>query len=307
MRLGKQPSILNVEAAPRGLYAVRPIGADVFHANQYQTLVVQTWQLLHPWLARAAEILRDAPPTTPEAIAHALGDQQDHLTRSSTTRPCTPPATSATGRSRPRLRSAATLIARGKSAQEGRARHGRAERSVCLSYCEILTSLAIEPARRAAIPASPPTCSFGRPSQLRRQPDAQTSFIIAAPADAACAPSGREVLNCSIALARACGLVMPTSFMKESCAHLGEPACLRSTHQNWTSVLRRATLQPREYSPELLHLLVGGREPAPPLHARVRSALPSGLAAVPPSTSPASTFARSCCTSGRRRSTSGAC
>ena len=81
MRLGKQPSILNVEAAPRGLYAVRPIGADVFfHANQYQTLVVpQTYgnSSIHR-LARAAEILRDAPPTTPEAIAHALGDQQDH-------------------------------------------------------------------------------------------------------------------------------------------------------------------------------------------------------------------------------------
>ena len=60
---------------------MRPIGADVFfHANQYQTLVVpQTYgnSSIHR-LARAAEILRDAPPTTPEAIAHALGDQQDH-------------------------------------------------------------------------------------------------------------------------------------------------------------------------------------------------------------------------------------
>jgi hypothetical protein len=80
MRLGgESPAVLNLEAAPRGLYAARPIGATTFfHANQYETLSVpQTYgnSSTHR-IARAAQMA--PPPSTAAAIAHALGDQQDH-------------------------------------------------------------------------------------------------------------------------------------------------------------------------------------------------------------------------------------
>ena len=73
----RRAAIINIEVAPRGMYAVRPIGAEpFFHANQYQTLVLP--QIIgnssaHR-LARAAEL---PPPKTLNGILHTLGDQHD--------------------------------------------------------------------------------------------------------------------------------------------------------------------------------------------------------------------------------------
>ena len=79
MKLGASPAILNLEAAPRGLYAARPIGAQTFfHANQYETLnIPQSYgnSSVHR-IARVKQMV--PPPDTPAAFAHALGDQQDH-------------------------------------------------------------------------------------------------------------------------------------------------------------------------------------------------------------------------------------
>lgn len=75
--LGSAAQIVNVEVAPRGLYAVRPIRAPFFHANQYQTLRVPMIvgnSSLHR-LARAAQL---PPPKSNADILHSLGDQADH-------------------------------------------------------------------------------------------------------------------------------------------------------------------------------------------------------------------------------------
>ena len=80
MRLGKQPSILNVEAAPRGLYAVRPSAptSSFMQISTRRSSCRRRTATRDPSAGASRANLRDAPPTTPEAIAHALGDQQDH-------------------------------------------------------------------------------------------------------------------------------------------------------------------------------------------------------------------------------------
>ena len=72
--------VINLEVAPRGLYAVRPIDSSVFfHANQFETLTVpQTFgnSSVHR-LKRVAELLHEHTPATTADLLHILGDQED--------------------------------------------------------------------------------------------------------------------------------------------------------------------------------------------------------------------------------------
>jgi len=71
-------AVLNLEAAPRGVYAVTPVAAPAyFHANQYVTLAVPqsiSNSSVHR-MARAAEM---PSPVSADDMLHALGDQEDH-------------------------------------------------------------------------------------------------------------------------------------------------------------------------------------------------------------------------------------
>ena len=70
------PAILNVEAGPGGVYAVRPIGLPFFHANQYQSLrIPQTYG--NSSVHRLARVAQLAPPRSTVEILHTLGDQAD--------------------------------------------------------------------------------------------------------------------------------------------------------------------------------------------------------------------------------------
>eukprot|EP00322_Chrysochromulina_rotalis_P018641 CAMPEP_0115835776 /NCGR_PEP_ID=MMETSP0287-20121206/4367_1 /TAXON_ID=412157 /ORGANISM="Chrysochromulina rotalis, Strain UIO044" /LENGTH=388 /DNA_ID=CAMNT_0003289241 /DNA_START=21 /DNA_END=1187 /DNA_ORIENTATION=- len=79
------PIIVNVEAAPRGVHSVRPIGNAFFHANQYVTLnVPQVYgnSSVHR-TARAVDLLPSiaasaaSPKQARAAMLAAIGDQED--------------------------------------------------------------------------------------------------------------------------------------------------------------------------------------------------------------------------------------
>ena len=72
------PTILNVEAGPRGVYSVRPIGATpFFHANQYETLTSLPQTYGNSSTHRIARAAKLPPPTSTAMMLQILGDQGD--------------------------------------------------------------------------------------------------------------------------------------------------------------------------------------------------------------------------------------